>query len=114
MTLNSCFCRNTQQALAKSNQSEEASIETIPIPSTANVLSQVPASAPALALYTQEDLQRITKFCMDSFFLKNYQEGPRESQLKTQFLNLYYEKSYIEYYRFCQQCNDYFDIASTT
>ena len=65
MASTSCFCRNTQQVLAGSNQPEEAPIEITPTPSTVIALSQVPASVPAPALYTQEDLQRIMKLCMD-------------------------------------------------
>ena len=114
MASNSRSCRNAQQASAGSNQPEEVPVETTPTPSTASAPSQVPASAPAPALYTQKDLQRIMKLCMDLFLQGNCQEGPREGQLKAQFPDLYYGKSYMECYHFCQQCKDHFDTAGAT
>ena len=106
--------RNAQQALAGSNQPEEVPVETTPTLSTASTPSQVLASAPAHALYTKEDLQRITKLYMGSFLQENCQEGPRQIQLKVQFPDLYYGKSHIECYYFCQECKDHFDTAGAT
>ena len=114
MVSNSRSHRNAQQASARSNQPKKAPVETTPTLSTANALSQVPALALAPALYTQEDLQRITKLCMDSFLQGNRQEGPREGQLKARFPDLYYGKSHMECYHFCQQCKDHFDTAGAT
>ena len=111
MASNSRSRRNTQQASAGSNQAEEASVEITSTSSIKSALSQAPASALAPALYTQEDLQRITKLCIDLFLQGNRQEGPREGQLKAQFPELYYGKSHIECYYFCQQCKDYFNTA---
>ena len=39
---------------------------------------------------------------------------PQEHLLKARFPNLYYRKSHMDYYHFCQQCKDYFDIARAT
>ena len=114
MTSNSRSRKNAQQASARLNQFKEASVETTPTPSAASALFQVPASALASVLYTQEDLQRITKLCMDLFFQGNCQEEPREGQLKAQFPDLYYGKSHMECYHFCQQCEDHFDTAGAT
>ena len=114
MALNFRSCRNAQQASAGSNQPEEAPVETTPTPSTASAPSQVPASAPAPVLHTQEDLQKITKLCIDSFLKENRQEKPRKGQLKARFLDLYYGKSHMECYYFCQQCKDHFDTAGAT
>ena len=94
--------RNIQQASAGSNLPKKASVETTTTPSTANTLSQAPVLAHILTLYTRKDLQRITKLCMDSFFWENCQERPRQGQMKARFLDLYYKKSHIEYYHFCQ------------
>ena len=102
MVSNSRSHRNAQQASTGSNQPEEVLVETKPIPSTASTLSQVPALAPTPALYTKEDLQKITKLCIDSFFQGNRQKGPQKSQLKAKFPDLYYEKSHMECYHFCQ------------
>ena len=74
MASNSYSCRNAHQVSARLNQLKEVAVETTPLPSTASALFQAPALASAPALYTQEDLQRIMKLCMDSFFWGNYQE----------------------------------------
>ena len=111
---NSRSYRNAQQASAGSNQPKEALVETTPIPSTASAPSQVLVSAPIPALYTQKDLQRITKLCIDLFLQGNRQEELRKDQLKARFPDLYYGKSHIECYYFCQQCKDYFDTVGTT
>ena len=36
---------------------------------------------------------------------------PEEQPLKARFSDLYFGKSHLDCYRFCQQCKDYFDIA---
>ena len=59
--------RIAQQALAELNQSEKAKVEITPTSSTASAPSQIPILAPAPALYTQEDLQKIMKLCMNLF-----------------------------------------------
>ena len=76
-----------------------------------------PVPAPAPARYTEEDLQRITKLCMDSFLqaqASRPEPGPRESPLKAQFPDLYHGKSHMECYHFCQQCEDHFATAGAT
>lgn len=45
---------------------------------------------------------------------KNTLQKPWKHPLKARFLNLYYEKMYIDCYHFSQQYKDYFDIAGTT
>ena len=67
MVLNSRSYRNAPQASARSNQLEEALVEIIPTPSMASAWSQVPALAPTPAPYTKDDLERITKLCIDLF-----------------------------------------------
>ena len=52
MASNSHSQRKTQQASTRLNQPQEVSVETIPITSTTIALSQVPISAPILALST--------------------------------------------------------------
>ena len=101
MASNSRFRRNAQQALARLNQPEEAMVKTTATPNTASAPSQVPTSAPASALYTQENLQRITKLYMDLILQRNCQEGPRQGLLKARFPDLYYEKLHMESYHFC-------------
>ena len=76
-----------------------------------------PVSAPASARYTEEDLQRITKLCMDSLFqaqASRPESSPWGSSLKARFSDLYHGKSYMECYNFCQQCEDHFATAGAT
>lgn len=40
--------------------------------------------------------------------------GPRQRPLKARFSELYYRNSYMDCYRFCQQCKDHFDMAGAT
>ena len=73
--------------------------------------------APAPAQYTKEDLQRITKLCMDLFLqaqASRPEPGPRGSPLKARFPDLHHGKSHMECYYFCQQCEDHFATASAT
>ena len=70
----------------------------------------MPIPIPALAKYTEGDFQRITKLYMDLILqaqanhpeLAGYQKGHRKGQLKAKLPDLYYEKSYMECYHFCQ------------
>ena len=61
----------------------------VPAPVPAPVLAPTPAPAPIVA------------------------EAPRE-KLKAHSPNLYYGKSHMDCYNFCQQCEDYFTIARAT
>ena len=36
---------------------------------------------------------------------------PKKQSLKVSFSNLYFGKLYLDYFWFCQQCEDYFDMA---
>ena len=38
---------------------------------------------------------------------------PKEQSLKARFPDLYFEKLHLDCYRFCQQCEDHFDIAKS-
>ena len=42
------------------------------------------------------------------------QQGPRERPLKARFPDLYFGKSHMECYYFCQECEDHFDTAGAT
>ena len=113
MASNFRSCRNAQHASAGSNQPKEVLVETTSIPSTASAPSEASALALATTLYTQEDLQRITKLYMDLLHQGNCQEGLRKGQLKIRFPDFYYGKSHMECYYFYQQCKDHFDTPSS-
>lgn len=74
--------------------------------------------APALDKYTDEDLQRITKLCMDSLLQGQGQsqanQKPQERPFKARFPDLYFGKSHMDCYHFCQQCGDHFNTAQAT
>lgn len=77
-------------------------------PAPAPAPSRGPTPAPGKR--TDEDLQRITKLCMESFIQGQGQTKahpePRERPLKARFPDLYYGKSHMDCYHFCQQCED--------
>lgn len=58
--------------------------------------------------YTEGNLQRVTKLCMEASIqgqanrLGPDQQSPHERPLKARFPDLYYGKSHIEFYHFCQ------------
>ena len=97
MASNSRSCKNAQQASARLNQPKEASVETTPTPSTVSASSQAAFSALAPALYTKEDLQRITKIFLDFWIF-------RFSDFETLILELSYSKKilykFLEYWFF--------------
>ena len=61
-----------------------------------------PAPEPAPAItYSEADLQRLLRICMGA---KEAPPEPRERPLKARFPDLYYRKSHMDCYHFCQQC----------
>ena len=60
--------------------------------------------------YTEKDLQRIFKTVLEAQ-VPTIAEEPWDKLLKARSPDVYQEKSHIEYYNFCQQCEDYFATA---
>ena len=87
-----------------------------PAPSDAGAPPPVPAPAPAKS--SKKDLQAMIKVCMDSILqaqaFRLEPAGPREGQLEARPPDLYYGKSHMEFYHFCQQCEDHFATAGAT
>ena len=85
------------------------------------ILTPAPAPPPALvnsiARYSKKDLQWIFKTVLETTALGLalqplvFLNGPLTKFLKARFPNLYYSKTHIECYNFCQQCKDHFTIA---
>ena len=73
-----------------------------------------PAPVPALAKYTNADFHQFMKVFMDAQGRSKTHKGPQKSFLKARFPNLYYGKSHMDCYQFCQQCENHFETASTT
>ena len=71
-----------QQDLPPQAEDISRPAEESPTPSTEEAMGP--------AKYTEEDLQRITKLCMESFLQAqgSRHEGPREGQLKARFPDL--------------------------
>ena len=110
--------RNAQRGSVRHSDLDELanSVQGTPTaPSNAGP-PDAPVSTPAPTKYTEEDLQKITKLCIDSFLQgqgsRPEPAGHREGQLKARFPDLYYGKSHIDH--FCQQCEDHFDTAGAT
>ena len=91
-------------------------------------VSRVPTPAPApppapaklVAKYTNADLQRATKLAL-KLFIQGQQQAqsqmaplalePQEWPLKAWFQDLHYGNSHMDCYRFCQQCEHYFETT---
>lgn len=56
----------------------------------------VPAPAPTIAKYWEEDQQQLLEVCMEA---KGSSDGPCERTLKARFPDLYFEKLHMEYYQ---------------
>ncbi len=86
-------------------------------PSGSATLSRAPtpaASAPAL-VPTEELFKQFMTIYID--LVQNpspIHTEPRERPLKTRFPKLYFGKSHMDCYNFCQQCEDHFDTAQAT
>ena len=59
-----------------------------------------------VAKYTEEDLQQILKAVLEAQVPASNE--PCEKSLKTRSPDVYCDKSHMEYYNFCQQCEDHF------
>ena len=74
------------------------------------------ASTPPLVPLTSKDL--FTKFM--KVFIETTQAQaqalaePRERLLKARTPETYFKKSHMDYYHFCQQCEDYFETSGAT
>ena len=86
--------------------------EDTPAPSHASAPALV---EPTLALkYSEADLMRILKIFLETKGQEPKAEVLRERPLKAKVPDVYFGKSYMDCYHFCQQCEDYFEIASAT
>ena len=72
--------------------------------------------------YTKNDLQQI-KTILEAWALAPASapipalatsEEPQDKPLKVRFPDIYCNNSHIDYYNFCQQCEDYFAITGAT
>ena len=68
-----------------------------------------PLAEPLVAKYIEEDLQKILKTIFKARAPPS--DGPRKKPLKVRSPDIYCGKSHMEYYNFCQQCDDHFAIA---
>ena len=68
-------------------------------------------------LYIEEEFQKIIWIVLEPQHPTPVLSAPsrtRKRLLKTRVLDMYYDKSHIECYNFCQQCEDHFAIAEAT
>ena len=84
-----------------------------PTPGPDLVLALIPAPVPASAPVASEELFK--KF-MKAYLETN--QGPRqpecEQNLKAKVSEVYYGKSHMDCYHFCQQCEDHFETVGAT
>ena len=81
-----------------------------PLPESINdkTLVNPPAVKLPVAKYTEENLQKILRTVLKA---RAPSDGTREKPLKARSLDVYYGKSHMEFYNFCQQYEDYFATA---
>ena len=83
-----------------------------PAPSHASAPAPV---EPILALkYSKADLMRILKIFSETKGQEPKAEVPRERPLKAKVPDVYFGKSHMDCYHFCQQCEDHFETAGAT
>ena len=89
---------------------ERISEESLPPPDSIHDETPVnrPTVKPPVAKYTEEDLQRILRKVLEA---RAPSDGACEKPLKARLPDVYYGKSHIKCYNFCQQCKDHFAIA---
>ena len=89
------------------------SCNPIPGPDLVPALIPAPVLAPTPAAVTSDEL--LKKF-MKAYLETN--QGPKQPErkrtLKAKVLEVYYGKSHIDCYHFCQQCEDYFETIGAT
>ena len=95
-----------------------ASEKGTPVPSYTSAPSHASTSAPVeptLALkYSEADLIRILKIFLETKGQEPKAKVPRKQPLKAKIPDIYFGKSHIDCYHFCQQCEDHFETAGTT
>ena len=88
----------------------ESLLESLPPPEPSHDETPVNLLAePPVAKYIEEDLQRIFRTVLKTRVSSFH--SLREKPLKAKLPDVYYGKSHIECYNFCQQCEDYFATA---
>lgn len=75
----------------------------------ASLSSALPIWGLLIAKYIEENLQYILKIVLKAKAPTSASEKPQEYPLKAKFPNIYYKKSHMDYYHFCQQYKDYFN-----
>ena len=115
--LGSCFYKaaaSVPPAFRSDNKYNElgAPEKNTPAPSHTNSPTLVEL---ILALqYSKVDLMRILKIFLETISQELKVEVPCKRPLKAKVPDVYFEKSHMDCYHLCQQCEDYFEIASTT
>ena len=79
-------------------------------------IAPAPDAANSAAKYSAEDLQQIFKTVLEAKApTPAFQpDGPWEKLFKAQVPDLYYRKTHMECYNFCQKCKDYFVTTGAT
>ena len=115
-------CRNPppgrEDKLARNLPGAPTEDSNTPTPSPAVSRAHTPTPAPAPAPSSKKGLfQQFIKAYLENENQNQapppapIQAEPREQPLKARFPDLYYGNSYLDCYRFCQQCEDHFDTV---
>ena len=86
-----------------------------PTPGLNLVLALIPTPVPALTPAPVASKELFKKF-MKAYLETNQgsRQPERKQNLKAKVLEIYYGKSYMDYYYFCQQCKDHFETIGAT
>ena len=84
-----------------------------PTPGPVQVPALIPAPAPA-PVSTDELFKKFMKAYLESNQGPKPPPAERERPLKAKVPEVYYGKSHMDCYHFCQQCEDYFETAGAT
>ena len=64
--------------------------------------------------YSKADLMRIVKIFSETKGQELKAKVPRKRPLKAKIPNIYFEKLHMDFYHFCQQCEDHFKKVDAT
>ena len=81
-------------------------------PPLESIHDEIPVNSPAVELpvskYIEENLQTIFRTIFEAWATS---DGAHEKPLKPRSPDVYLRKSHMEFYNFCQQCEDHFATA---
>ena len=116
----SCTRRSPRRNSPPTGEDELAGAPTdgsgTPAPTPTAAISHALTPAPAPTASAPASMNKLFKQFMKTYLEAQTQTAqgqaePREQPLKARFPDLYWGNSHMDCYRFCQQCEDHFEMA---